>query len=200
MLDLLFSSDFTADRAIQYARWLWSALAIVWLVMAFANKSSKRSESLPELLQHIIPIFIAFSLLFGTQVRLALFGFGLLPQRSEFWWTGLFLTAMGVAISIWARLSLGSNWSGTVTLKTDHELIRKGLYSRIRHPIYTGLLVAALGSGMIRGQLRDLLAFLILYATFYFKARREESFLLHEFGPAFTAHQQHTGMFWPKLS
>ncbi len=87
-----------------------------------------------------------------------------------------------------------------VTLKDDHELIRKGLYRRIRHPIYTGILLGAIGTGMIRGQLRDLLCFVILYVTFYFKARREESFLLQEFGHSFAEHQSHTGMFWPKLS
>ena len=76
------------------------------------------------------------------------------------------LTAIGIALAIWARFSLGSNWSGTVTLKENHELIRSGLYGRIRHPIYTGILLGAFGSGMIDGEVRDLLGFLILLCSF----------------------------------
>jgi protein-S-isoprenylcysteine O-methyltransferase Ste14 len=126
-----------------------------------------------------------------------------LPSSSAgsiLWWTGLLITAMGIAISVWARLSLGANWSGIVTVKAGHELIRRGLYRLIRHPIYTGILLGAIGTGLIQSQLRDLLGFLILYITFYFKAKREESFLQQEFGSSFTEHQQTTGMFWPKFS
>jgi protein-S-isoprenylcysteine O-methyltransferase Ste14 len=124
----------------------------------------------------------------------------LLPAGPILRCAGVLITALGMAISIWARVSLGTNWSGMVTLKNNHELIRNGPYRRIRHPIYTGILVGVIGTALIYSQLRGLLCFLILYITFYFKARREEAFLLHEFGPNFTEHRHHTGMFWPKLS
>ena len=116
------------------------------------------------------------------------------------WLIGLALTAVGVGIAIWARLSLGANWSGTVTLKSGHELIRAGLYRWIRHPIYTGILVGMVGSAVIVGRLRGWLGVLLVLASFYFKARREERFLKQEFGSGFDDHARHTGMFLPKLS
>ncbi len=182
------------------ARGLWWLLAVVWLVMAFATKKVKRRETPFERVLHLAPLFIAFWFLFGRARPSTWLFLALVPSRALFWWLGVVSTALGMAISISARLSLGSNWSGMVTVKADHELIREGFYRRLRHPIYTGILIGVIGTGMIHGQLRDLLCFLILYITFYFKAKREESFLQQEFGPSFTEYQRHTGMFWPKLS
>jgi len=167
--------------------------------MAFTTKRTKRRESVLERIRHILPLLIGFWFLFGRTLYLPWLHFRLLPSLPAIWWAGLSLTLLGVGFAIWARLSLGSNWSGTVTLKDDHELIRKGLYSRVRHPIYSGILLGVIGTGMIHGQLRDLLGFLLLYASFYFKARREESFLQQEFGPNFAEHQRQTGMFLPKF-
>src|SRR5262249_19999548 len=122
------------------------------------------------------------------------------PEVLGLLWTGVLLTAVGVGIGVWARLSLGTNWSGMVTLKKDHELVRTGLYRWIRHPIYTGILVGFLGTELIKGNLRGLLGLLILWLSFYFKARREEKFLRQEFGEGFEGHARHTGMFLPKLT
>ncbi len=199
MLQKLITGNLTPDLAMHYAKWLWMFLAAVWLVLAFTSKHTKRSETALERLRHLAPLAIGFWFLFGQTDSFPWLRLRLVPNLADFWLAGLLLTAVGITISVWARLSLGSNWSGTVTLKDNHELIRNGLYSRIRHPIYTGILLGVLGTGMIHGQLRDLLGFLLLYVSFYFKAKREESFLEHEFGPSFAEHQGHTGMFLPKL-
>ncbi len=146
--------------------------------------------------QHLIPLLFGFWLLFGRNWNGL--NMRLVPDTPAAWWLGLALTAAGVAISIWARVSLGANWSGVVTLKDDHELIRKGLYRWIRHPIYTGILLAMIGTAMIKGHLRGWLGFLVVWAAFYIKARREEGFLRQEFGDGFEEHARHTGMFFPK--
>ena len=75
----------------------------------------------------------------------------------------------------------GGNWSGTVTVKEDHELIRTGPYGIVRHPIYTGLLFAILGSTVAFGEWRGLLAFGLLTIAFLFKLRREERFMSESF-------------------
>lgn len=183
--------------ATEISAWLWNALLLVWLVMWFSMKRAKKSETAGERLQHVIPVVFAFWLLF--QNYYAFLNAKLFRQTPLLLWAGILLTTLGVGISIWARLSLGANWSGMVTLKQGHELIRKGLYRWVRHPIYTGILVGFIGTALIEGHARGWLGFLVLLLSFYFKARREENFLRQEFGEGFEEHLRHTGMFLPKL-
>jgi protein-S-isoprenylcysteine O-methyltransferase Ste14 len=190
--------NIAAERAAQIAVWLWDVLLVVWLVMWFGKKSTKKSETPFERLQHIAPVLLAFWLLFGNDWTVL--NARVLPGLPAVLWVGLFLTALGVGIGVWARLSLGGNWSGTVTLKQDHELVRKGLYRWIRHPIYSGILLAFIGTAVIKGQVRGWIGLAILWTAFYIKARREESFLRQEFGEGFEEHLRHTGMFLPKLT
>jgi len=72
------------------------------------------------------------------------------PQTPISFWSGAALVAIGLIFAGWARAHLAGNWSGTVTLKQDHSLTRSGPYRLARHPIYTGLLLAILGSALLR--------------------------------------------------
>jgi len=187
----------TPERALQVATWLWDLLLMVWLVLWFRSKQAKKRESPWERLQHVIPVLTAFWLLYQDHYNF--WNVPLLPAASWVLWIGLLLTALGVGISVWARLSLGANWSGMVTLKQDHELVRNGLYRWIRHPIYTGILAGFVGTAMIKDHLRAWIGLVVLLGSFYFKARREERFLCQEFGPRFEEHLRRTGMFLPRL-
>lgn len=189
----------TADQASQWASRLWMALAIVWVAMRLSIKRAKQRESLGEFAQHAVPLLLGFWLLFGKLENWGWLNYRPLPNTPAAWAAGLFITAFGVGFSIWARFALGSNWSGAVTLKDNHELIRRGPYRWIRHPIYTGILLGMIGTAIIKGHLRGWLGFVVVLATFYFKARREESFLRQEFGKDFEEHTRDTGMFLPKL-
>ena len=113
---------------------------------------------------------------------------------------GIVLTAAGVALAMWARLVLGENWRAAVSsIRKNQELIRMGPYRIMRHPIYTGMLLGLLGTAVVVGEVRSLLALVILGLGFYLKARKEEVFLLREFGAGFEAHAKHTGMFLPRV-
>lgn len=179
---------------------LWSIFGLYWLVSALSRKKTKKRESIAQRLLYMLPMVVAFSLLFGTAARHGWLATRLWSDQLGIAWIGVLLTASGVAIACWARYHLGSNWSGVVTLKEGHELVRTGPYRNIRHPIYTGILLAILGSAVTVGEIRALIAFVIAWLSFYVKARREESFLSHEFGPGFAEHQRQTGMFFPRLS
>ena len=85
-----------------------------------------------------------------------------LPDTMIVYLLGLLMVVAGLAFAIWARVHLGRNWSGTVTVKENHELIRSGPYAIVRHPIYTGLLLAVLGTAIVFGEWRGLLAFCFL--------------------------------------
>ncbi len=71
---------------------------------------------------------------------------------------GLILTALGIAFAFWARYSLGQNWSSKVTIKVEHELIRNGPYAYVRHPIYTGILLALVGTALAIAEWRAVIA------------------------------------------
>ena len=190
----------STDKALMMALWCWRIWAAVWLLLAFWRKSVKKRETLEELTKHIASMVVGFWLLFGRAWSVAWLDLILIPRTQGVLWSGVALTGLGVAISIWARLALGSNWSGLVTLKEDHELIRKGPYRWVRHPIYTGILLSFVGTVLVEGRLRGWLGFAIIWATFYFKARREENFLRQEFGERFEEQTRKTGMFLPKLT
>jgi protein-S-isoprenylcysteine O-methyltransferase Ste14 len=179
---------------------LWVLFAVYWLVAALRSKRTKRRETAGQRLAYVLPLVAGFFLLSQHTAERGWLAIYLLPGSASIQWLGAALAAAGIAICFWARWHLGSNWSGTVTLKEGHELIRSGPYRTIRHPIYTGILLALLGTAIQIGQVRAFIAVLLSLGSFYFKARREESFLSEEFGESFRAHAQQTGMFLPRLS
>jgi len=92
---------------------------------------------------------------------------------------------------------LGGNWSGSVTLKREHEIIRSGPYRWIRHPIYTGLLLAFVGSALARPEWRGGLAVLIVVVALWRKLRLEERWLAELFGPAYSDYKRHSWALLP---
>lgn len=177
---------------------LWLLFTLYWIVSAFNRKKTKQRESLGQRFRYVLPLVGAFYL-FRPRAHYGFLGARFVPESDFVAWIGVVLTAAGVGIAIWARWHLGANWSGVVTLKEGHELIRSGPYRNIRHPIYTGILLAFLGTAVALGEVRGLLAMAIAWLSFYTKARREESLLTQEFGERFAEHVRHTGMFLPRL-
>jgi protein-S-isoprenylcysteine O-methyltransferase Ste14 len=190
--------DFSSSR--QWIQALWILFGLYWLVSAFKLKKTKKRESWFERLRYILPLVIASWFLFQGAAHYGWLSVRLVPDTQAVQWTGVLFTAAGVAVAIWARWHLGTNWSGVVTLKEGHELIRTGPYRTIRHPIYTGILLGLLGTAVAVGEIRGLLAVVIAWLSFYVKASREESFLSQEFGASFAEHRQSTGMFFPRFS
>jgi protein-S-isoprenylcysteine O-methyltransferase Ste14 len=190
----------TSRWAFDLAGKAWAIWALWWLAMAFFSKSTKRRESVAQRIEHLLPAMLGFALVFRE-------GFGGTWLARPIWATNSVLlifcviaTILGLLFAVWARLILGSNWSGTVTIKTNHQLIRRGPYRWIRHPIYTGMLAALLATAMIQGLLSGMIGFAFVFLALYRKARREESFLSQEFGEGFSEHRQHTGMFLPRFT
>jgi protein-S-isoprenylcysteine O-methyltransferase Ste14 len=187
-------------RAVELEGRAWGIWALWWLAMAFMSKSTKRRESLMQRMEHLVPAFLGFMMIFregfaGAWLAKPILGLGA--------WGDLVCvvaTVLGLLFSVWARLALGSNWSGTVTIKTNHQLIRRGPYRWIRHPIYTGMLAALLATAVTQGLLSGAIGFALVFLALYRKARREELFLSQEFGPGFVEHRAQTGMFLPRFS
>jgi protein-S-isoprenylcysteine O-methyltransferase Ste14 len=121
------------------------------------------------------------------------------PAVVEVGAAGWVLTALGMLFSIWARVSLGRNWSGRVVLKHGQELISTGPYALVRHPIYTGLLVALTGTALYDGRWRALLGLAFFAIGFWLKARSEENLLEAEFGEGYRSYRTRTPMLIPSL-
>lgn len=105
---------------------------------------------------------------------------------------GATLTVAGVAFAIWARLHLGREWSGTVTVKDAHALIRSGPYAMLRHPIYSGVLLALLGTALAFGEWRALAAFLLFLVAVLRRIVAEEAFMRE----AFPGYDQYRRASW----
>ena len=190
--------DFSSSR--DWINALWILFGLYWLVSALKRKKTKRRETWAQRLIYTLPLVAAAELLVRPEARYGWLGAHFVRANPTVEWSGVLLTAAGVAIAFWARWHLGANWSGVVTLKEGHELIRTGPYRNIRHPIYTGILLALFGTVVATGEVRGLLAVAIAWLSFYWKARREASFLSLEFGEKFAAHATLTGMFLPKFA
>ena len=126
-------------------------------------------------------------------------GLRILPGSVALGVAGVALTWMGIALALWARWHLGQYWSSRVTLKEDHQLIRSGPYAHFRHPIYSGLILAALGGVLAIDRWRCVAGVLLIVLGYCIKARTEESMLAAQFGEAFQEHRRHTGFLLPKL-
>src|SRR5882672_3164214 len=187
-------------QALRFTEEAWTIWAVWWLAMAFFSKSTKRRESTAQRIEHLVPALLGFALVFREGFGGAWLARPIIAANPVLLGLCLIVTIFGLLFAVWARLILGSNWSGTVTIKTNHQLVRRGPYRWIRHPIYTGMLAALLATAMIQGLLSGIIGFGLVLLALYRKARREESFLSQEFGDGFMEHLQHTGMFLPRFT
>jgi protein-S-isoprenylcysteine O-methyltransferase Ste14 len=166
----------SAQRAFHLTSRCWAMWIFWWLAMAFFSKSTKRRESVLQRIEHVLPAILGFLLIFRAGFGAPWFTRPISPDHPVLMLLCIALTILGLLFSVWARLALGSNWSGTVTIKANHQLIRRGPYRFIRHPIYTGMLTALLATAITQQLLSGILGFAVVTFALYRKARREESF------------------------
>ena len=162
--------------------WLWIAWALFWLVMAIGTKRTQRREPPGSRLGYVLIGVIGGLLIAWRGLPWAPFmNLRLWPRAPLPYWIGVVVLIAGLAFAVWARVHLGSNWSGSVTVKEGHELIRTGPYGYVRHPIYTGLVAGLLGTAICSGTLRAALGLVIITAALTRKLRTEERFMRETF-------------------
>lgn len=175
---------------------MWCVIEIYWDVAAKSAAPAESSESRASRRVHLALIAAAQLLLFlpvyGLRQRW-------LPFSAAVTAAGLTLNALGLVLAIWARRCLGRFWSGNITIKVEHQLVRNGPYRILRHPIYTALLLLYLGTAIVCGELHALLGLAVAIAAFLRKIRLEEANLLRAFSAGYREYRGETWALIPRV-
>lgn len=177
----------------------WIVFAAYWAASALKTRRTVSKESFASRYGVLILEIAGFFLLFSERAEFGGLAQRFLPQTYALAVTGVACTWLGIAIALWARWHLGQYWSARITLKEDHQLIRTGPYARFRHPIYSGLDLAAIGTALATDEWRCIAGVGLIMAGYWIKARKEESMLAAQFGKSFEDHCRHTGFLIPKF-
>jgi len=170
--------------------WAWIAFWIYWLVSAAVSKQSVPGGWRSRLAGvSVVGVFLIVGVLHG----------GSLAVHSVVLATiGTLVFACGIALAVWARLHLGRNWGMPMTQRAEPELVTSGPYRFVRHPIYTGLLTAMLGTALV-DNLLGLIVVAVLVAYFYYCGTIEERNLTATFPTAYPEYRSRTKMLIPFL-
>jgi len=177
---------------------LWVAFYILWLLWATRIKKAERRETGFTYFLHRVLVIAGFLLIFFNIPEKWLYH-RVLPGALWLPALGIAVAVAGFAFAIWARIHIGRNWSSAVTSRVQHELIRSGPYRWVRHPIYSGLMLALLGTVLVQDQLRGIIALVLVYAGWKIKSRLEEKMMVSTFGEQYIAYANSTGALFPRL-
>jgi protein-S-isoprenylcysteine O-methyltransferase Ste14 len=177
----------------------WIVFCAYWVASALKTRRTARHESLVSRSGFLFLEISGFVLLFTGIGDIGVLGHLVVPRTYAVAVTGVALTWIGLAVALWARWHLGQYWSASITLKEDHKLIRTGPYAHFRHPIYSGIDLAALGGALAIDKWRCVAGVVLIVLGYWRKARKEESLLAAQFGEGFREHCRHTGFLTPKL-
>jgi protein-S-isoprenylcysteine O-methyltransferase Ste14 len=178
---------------------IWIVFLLYWQIKAVNTKSTQRLESAASRLLRVFIFLIALALLWTTRIPLPWLYLQLWPAGLWPFWLGAAVTIAGLLFAVWAREHLGSNWSRSVTIKQDHELITTGPYAVVRHPIYTGILAGFLGMAIAISQVRGFIVFVLIFLALWMKFRMEEQWMRAQFGETYATYARHTAALVPYL-
>lgn len=175
---------------------LWLAWAISWIIAArWSSKAVRRQGGTGVLVYRML--FLAGGVVLAVPARTNWAIHLWWPTYSEAWFCVTAALA-GFAFSWWARLHLGALWSGSITIKADHRIVETGPYALVRHPIYSGLILALLATALIKGTLPGLAGVALILAGIVMKARLEEALLREDIGAqAYDAYARRVPMLVP---
>ena len=178
----------------------WVATAVYFLAsMLVANRIKRRETGGARVLDRVL-LFGGYFLLFGEIPIFGVRNLHFMAQMKALQIAGVVITFAGLGLTNWSRARLGRYWSGVVALKQDHRLIQSGPYRVVRHPLYTGIILAAIGVVLCITTWSGLGGIVLLTACFERRAHKEDALLASEFGAEFEIYRQRTGRLVPRLS
>jgi protein-S-isoprenylcysteine O-methyltransferase Ste14 len=174
----------------------WIIFLGFWLVAARRTKADAEQAGWRGWLAYRLPLAIAVALLVSS-FRIRVLDIPIIDSTPVTHIVAGFLCITGLLIAIWARTTLGSNWSSSVTLKQDHELVTRGPYGLVRHPIYTGVLFMLLSSALMSGRLGAIAGLPFGFVGFWIKLRQEEALMMRQFPADYPKYKAHSKALLP---
>jgi protein-S-isoprenylcysteine O-methyltransferase Ste14 len=176
---------------------LWCGWALSWLVAAAWSNRTEKSVGLRSEVSYRVVLLLGAVLL-----AIPAHGYeGILRLWHVSWlsaWMCVAFVAAGLGFCWWARLHLGRLWSGHITKKSEHHIVDTGPYRIVRHPIYTGILIATLATMFAKGTVLGVLGASLIVLGLWMKARLEERWLRQEVGAeAYAAYSRRVPMLVP---
>jgi protein-S-isoprenylcysteine O-methyltransferase Ste14 len=168
----------------------WIVFVATWLLAALSTKRTVYRESRAQRLNYWVLLLIAYLLLVHGQELPYPLNLRIVPRTAPIVWAAALLCVAGLGFALWARVTLGRNWSGVVTLKEGHELVERGPYRIVRHPIYTGILAMFFATALVLAHLAGFAGTLLMFASFWIKLGREEKLMLQQFPDRYGAYQR----------
>jgi len=181
----------------QFVAICWAVVALVWIASALSVKATRERQPLVGRFLYLWLAILAGFLLNGTLGGVQL-NRSILPHTLA---TGIIadsIVFLGLVLATWARSVLGTNWSARVSLKEGHELVQRGPYRVVRHPIYSGLLLMISGTAVLAGQVSGLVAVIVSFLGLWIKSRQEEILLSKHF-PEYALYKARTKALIPFL-
>jgi protein-S-isoprenylcysteine O-methyltransferase Ste14 len=178
--------------ALDIIRACWLVFVAIWVLAGVSTKRTVYRETPAQRLRYWVLLVVAcFLLLYGRRLPYPL-NLDIVPLVATTAWAAAVLCVIGLAFALWARVTLGRNWSGMVTLKEGHELVERGPYRFVRHPIYTGIVTMFFATALAQGHLSGFLGTLLMFASFWIKLRDEEKLMLQQFPERYADYRRRT--------
>ena len=174
---------------MRVAELMWLAIFVLWAILGFTSKQTVGSRSDARARISVWVVMVAWFLLLDDRLDVGVLGQHFLARGPVSDDVGLALTVLGLAFTVWARFTIGRNWGAMITVQQDHQLTQRGPYAIVRHPIYSGFMLATLGTAIIRGQIGGLVSVALIVIAWGYKARLEESFMAEQFGPQYEEYR-----------
>jgi protein-S-isoprenylcysteine O-methyltransferase Ste14 len=184
------------DWPLHFSLVPWVVFSLYWEIQSKNSTPAVSSESKASRAVHVVLANLALFLIVLPSRSLSQ---RFLPDALIVKLIGFGVECAGVALAIWARRLLGGNWSGEITIKENHELIRSGPYRTLRHPIYSALLAMYLGTAVISGQAHALAGLVLAIFAYLRKTRMEEANLVNAFGERYEEYREQTWAIVPGL-
>ena len=184
---------------MRICEYLWLVFLVVWMLSAMRTKPVQTREGVSSRLSYTVLTVLGAYMMFSRQAPQPWLNTIILPDALWIQALGIVITALGIAFAIWARVHLGGNWSGSVTVKVGHQLVRTGPYRFVRHPIYSGMILASLGTALAQTHISGLVAVVLFYVGFKVKSKIEEQTMISTFGAEYSDYSRTTGAILPKL-